>query len=77
MASEAAADDEVIKQISQELKEKRCGDCRERKCGPQGNWSQNLSAAFKTGIEISVSQSLGSGGFLCGKMESRPWFEVK
>ena len=46
----AAADDGLIKYFSQNTQEKRCGDCREGKYGPQGNWSQNLSAAFKTGI---------------------------
>jgi hypothetical protein len=54
MASEVAADDGSFKQVSRKLKQKRCGDCREWKYGSQGNWSQNLSAALKTGIEISV-----------------------
>lgn len=50
MALEAAADCRLVKLVSQKLKEKRCGDCREGKLGPQGNWSQYLSAASKTGI---------------------------
>jgi hypothetical protein len=54
MMLEVAAGDGLIKQGSQKLKEKRCGDCRDGKSGPQGNWSENLSAAFKSGIEISV-----------------------
>jgi hypothetical protein len=54
MASEVAADDGSFKQVSRKLKQKRCGDCREWRYGSQGNWSQNLSAALKTGIEISV-----------------------
>jgi hypothetical protein len=59
IASEAAADCKLVKQVSQKFQEKRCADCREGKLGLQGNYSQYLSAAFKTGIEISVWGKVG------------------
>jgi hypothetical protein len=54
MAFDVAADEGLIKQVSQKLKEKRCRDCREGKPALQGNSPQNQSTAFKSGIEISA-----------------------
>ena len=59
ITSEAAAAGGHIRQVSEKLNRSGCGDCREAGDGPQGNWSQNLSTAFKTGIEITVWQELG------------------
>lgn len=36
-----------------------CSDCRNTRDGPQGNWSQNLRAALKLGIEVTVSWGAG------------------
>jgi len=52
MALEEAADEGLIKQVSQKLKEKRCGDCMEGMFGTQGNSSQNQRAESKSGILI-------------------------
>ena len=54
MAAEVAAENGSFKQVSQKNKEKRWGDCREEKNGPQGNWSQNVRAAFKMGMKSFV-----------------------
>jgi len=61
IASEVAADDGRVKQVSQELKEKRCGDCREGQSGSQGNSAQNCRVTLKSGIEISGAPECGSG----------------
>jgi hypothetical protein len=54
IALDVAADEGLIKQVSRKLKEKRCGDCREGMFGLQGNSSQNVRTAFKSGMEIPV-----------------------
>jgi hypothetical protein len=52
IASEVGAVVKLIKEVSQELVEKRCGDCREQKLRSQGYWSQNRRATLKTGIKV-------------------------
>jgi hypothetical protein len=56
IASEVAADEGSVKQVSQKLIEKRCRDCRKEKSGSQGNLTQNYRATLKSGIAISRTQ---------------------